>query len=217
MPDDRSPANLKRMTKFYEGKGAVMSVVEPNSPFATYWETLHHALVSTVVTREVNAHKRLDTERELRALVAEFRKCHDRKGTVHFIGNGGSAGIATHMAVDYSKNGRVRSRAMHDGAMLTCLANDFGYQNVFAKQLEWYGRKGDIAVIISTSGRSLNIIAAADAAREARFELIVTLTGMNPNNLLRAKGDLNFYVPCMDYGIVEIAHLTLLHSMIGRG
>jgi D-sedoheptulose 7-phosphate isomerase len=61
----------------------------------------------------------------------------------------------------------------------------------------------------------LNIVGAADEAMEIGCRFVVTLTGMNPNNKLRFKGHMNFYVPAMDYGIVEIAHLTLLHSMIG--
>ena len=216
MPDDRPPPNLRRTQKFYTGKTAMHEPVT-EGPFSTYFKVLYEMLRNVQVTRDSTNGKRLNCEREMHALLREFRKCNDRGNTVFFIGNGGSAGDAMHMAVDYSKNGRIRSRALHDGAMLTCLANDYGYSNVFAKQIEWYGRRGDVAVIISTSGRSLNIIAAAEAAFASKFAFIVTFTGMNPNNLLRAKGNLNFYVPCMDYGIVEIAHLTLLHSLIGRG
>jgi D-sedoheptulose 7-phosphate isomerase len=68
-------------------------------------------------------------------------------------------------------------------------------------------------VIISTSGRSLNILNAADVARTLGCT-IYTFSGMNPNNVLRQRGDINFYVPCTDYGIVETAHLILLHSIV---
>ena len=142
-----------------------------------------------------------------------FRSCHARGGKLIFIGNGGSAAIASHMAVDWSKNGGVRSIAFNDAPTLTCLANDFGYDRVFAKQIEYYATKHDVPVIISSSGRSLNIIAAADSARVLGCTL-VTLTGMNPNNLLRSKGDVNLYVPSTDYGLVEISHLALLHSIV---
>src|SRR4051812_45334448 len=59
---------------------------------------------------------------------------HSRGNKLIFVGNGGSAGICSHMATDYSKNGNLRSTALNDGSMLTCLANDYGYEHVFAKQ-----------------------------------------------------------------------------------
>src|SRR5229473_8060663 len=94
--------------------------------------------------------------------------CHDSHnsgGKVMFIGNGGSMGIATHMAVDFSKNGGMRATAFGDGAVLTCLGNDLGYENVFARQIEWHGRAGDVLIAISSSGKSPNILNAVQMAR----------------------------------------------------
>lgn len=142
-----------------------------------------------------------------------FKQCHKRGNKMLFIGNGGSAAIASHMAVDYTKNGAMRSMAFNDAPTLTCLANDYGYQNVFAKQIEYYAHKKDVIVIISTSGRSLNLLGAADEARELGCT-VITLTGMNPNNELKRRGDINFWVPSADYGIVELTHLSLLHSIV---
>ena len=130
-----------------------------------------------------------------------------------FVGNGGSAAIASHMAIDYSKNGGVRSVAFNDAAALTCIANDFGYQNVFSEQIEIHSRGDDILVAISSSGRSPNIIAACTAARLEGCG-IVTFSGFDENNPLRALGDLNFYVNSHEYGFVEIAHLTMLHFIL---
>lgn len=129
------------------------------------------------------------------------------------IGNGGSAGIASHVAVDWTKNGGIRTIAFNDAPTLTCLSNDFGYAEVFAKQLEYYAHKGDCVIIISSSGKSENILRAAEQAFEQGLDL-VTLSGQNPDNTLRLKGILNMFVPATDYGIVEIAHLTLLHAVV---
>ena len=63
-----------------------------------------------------------------------------RRQQDHVIGNGGSAGIASHMANDFSKNGGLRALAFNDPSVLTCLGNDLGYEHVFAKQLEWHAR-----------------------------------------------------------------------------
>ena len=57
-----------------------------------------------------------------------------------FVGNGGSAGICSHLAIDFSKNGGLRAMAFNDPSALTCLGNDLGYENVFAKQIEFHGR-----------------------------------------------------------------------------
>jgi phosphoheptose isomerase len=77
-----------------------------------------------------------------------------------FVGNGGSAAIASHMATDYSKNGGVRSLALNGASMLTCLGNDLGYDRVFAKQIELHARSGDLVIAISSSGRSANVLNA---------------------------------------------------------
>ena len=71
------------------------------------------------------------------------------------------------MATDYSKNGGLRAWAMNDGSMLTCLANDYGYEQVFAKQIEFHGRPGDVLVAIrQPPGSRPNILAAVTAARK---------------------------------------------------
>ena len=132
---------------------------------------------------------------------------------VYFVGNGGSAGIALHMTSDYLKNGSIRTHSLHDPTTLTCIANDFGYENVFSKQLEIVGKEDDILVAISSSGNSLNIINAVKIAREKGCR-IVTLTGFQPNNKLRNLGDINVYVPCMEYGIVESIHNMILQQAI---
>ena len=138
---------------------------------------------------------------------------HDRGNKLMFIGNGGSAGITSHVAVDYSKNGGLRSTAFNDGAMLTCLGNDLGYENVFAKQIEWHARPGDLLIAISSSGKSANILKGVQAAR-GRDALVVTYSGFQDTNPLRAAGDVNFYVRSMEYGFVEIAHLALVHAIL---
>jgi D-sedoheptulose 7-phosphate isomerase len=138
---------------------------------------------------------------------------HRRGNKLMFIGNGGSAGITSHLATDYSKNGGLRATAFNDGAVLTCLGNDLGYENVFAKQIEWHGREGDVLVAISSSGRSANIVKAAGAARE-RGCWVVTLSGFGEDNPLRRLGDVNLYVRSPFYGFVEVAHLALLHAIL---
>lgn len=138
---------------------------------------------------------------------------HDRGNKIMFIGNGGSAGITSHVAVDYSKNGKLRSVAFNDGAMLTCLGNDLGYENVFATQIDWHGRDGDLLVAISSSGRSANILKAVAVAR-AKGCRVVTLSGFSDENPLRRTGDVNVFIRSHQYGFVEVAHLALIHAIL---
>lgn len=136
-----------------------------------------------------------------------------RGGRLIFVGNGGSAGIASHMTIDYGKNGNLRALCFNDGAALTCLGNDLGYEQVFARQVDMHGRSDDLLIAISSSGCSPNILNAAHAAR-AKAAAVLTLSGFRDDNPLRRLGDVNFHVPSMEYGFVEITHLSLLHAIL---
>ena len=134
-------------------------------------------------------------------------------GKLFFVGNGGSAGISMHMATDFMKNGRVRTHSMHDPATLTCIANDYGSANVFSKQLEMAADAGDVLIAISSSGRSENILKAVRVARSKDCQ-VVTFSGFAADNPLRTMGDVNIYVPCDSYGIVESIHQLILQQIV---
>lgn len=138
---------------------------------------------------------------------------HDAGNKIIFLGNGGSAAIASHMAIDFSNRGRMRSIAFSDAPALTCIGNDFGYDRVFSKQVEFHARPGDLVVGLSSSGRSPAILLAIDAARE-RGCRIVTLSGFDADNPLRGRGDLNLYVRSSRYGQVEVAHHAVCHAIL---
>jgi D-sedoheptulose 7-phosphate isomerase len=132
---------------------------------------------------------------------------------VIFVGNGGSAGIASHQAVDYWKNGRMRAVSFNDGALLTCVGNDFGYAHVFEKPIEMFADAGDVLIAISSSGQSENILRAAQAGTRTGCR-VITLSGFGPDNPLRRLGDVNFYLPSDSYGYVEITHLAICHCIL---
>jgi len=138
------------------------------------------------------------------------RDTHDRGGQLYLIGNGGSAGIASHMAADACKNGHLRAMAFNDAALLTATANDLAYDEVFSLPLERIGRRGDLVIAISSSGNSPNVVRALEICRSNGLHS-VTLTGMRPDNRARTLGDLNFYVALPRYGFTESAHQIILH------
>jgi len=176
-----------------------------------YFATLADALRGAEVTDR--ASKKLPLDEGCEWVRKAAHETHDSGSTIIFVGNGGSAGIASHLAIDFSKNGGLRSLAFNDPSALTCLGNDLGYENVFAKQLDFHARAGDLLVAISSSGRSPNILNAVKMAR-SRDCKVVTYSGFTEENDLRKTGDVNFYVHSREYGFVEVAHLTLCHAVL---
>ena len=141
-----------------------------------------------------------------------FRAAHERGNKVMFVGNGGSAAIASHMATDLSKNGGIRSMAFNDASAITCFSNDYDYDQVFSRQISLHAASGDVLVAISSSGNSANILNAVAAAKECDCTAI-TMSGFGSDNRLRARGDYNVYVPSEEYGFVEITHHCLCHAI----
>jgi len=138
-----------------------------------------------------------------------------RGNTIYFVGNGGSAGIASHMAADACKNGKLRALAFNDIALLTATANDLAYDQVFSLPLARLAVPGDLLVSISSSGNSPNIVRALEQARAMSLHAI-TLSGWNADNRSRSLGDMNFYVPAARYGWIEAAHLLILHFWLDQ-
>lgn len=120
-------------------------------------------------------------------------------------GNGGSAAIASHCAVDLTKTAGVRCINFNEADLITCFANDYGYEHWLAKALECYADPGDCVILISSSGRSKNMTNAARYAA-ANSLAVVTLTGFGRDNSLRALGQLNFWVDSRVYNVVEMTH-----------
>jgi D-sedoheptulose 7-phosphate isomerase len=177
----------------------------------SYVDTLASTMRAAVATDGHGKNVALDIAIEWSVNIA--RRVTDQGNKVIFAGNGGSAAIASHMATDYSKNGGLRAWSMNDASMLTCLANDYGYDQVFAKQIEFHGRPGDLLVAISSSGKSANILAAVTVARKLGCS-VLTMSGFAPDNPLRATGDMNLYLNSTSYGYVEIGHLALCHAIV---
>jgi D-sedoheptulose 7-phosphate isomerase len=142
-----------------------------------------------------------------------------RGGRVVFIGNGGSAGIASHLAIDLSKNASLPAVCFSDASMMSCLANDYGFEEWLAHALRLNARAGDCLVAISSSGRSMNILNAVAKARAMKLD-VITLSGMSPDNPLRELGDVNYWVDSRSYNIVETAHqfwmMAVIDLIIGR-
>ena len=143
---------------------------------------------------------------KLKKLLLKTKKSNNK---IIIEGNGGSAAIASHVAVDFTKLNNIRTINFNEADLITCFANDYGYENWLAKALEYYSVKDDLVILVSSSGRSPNIIKAAQKTKELKLKLI-TLTGFDKNNPLKNLGDLNLWVDSRAYNIIENTHLIWL-------
>ncbi len=142
-----------------------------------------------------------------------FKLCAKKNGKVIFFGNGGSAAIASHLSVDLNKNAKIPSISFNDPSIITCYANDFGFEKWMSKTIELSISNKDVIVLISSSGKSPNIINAAKIARQKKIKLI-TLSGMSEKNKLRKMGIVNFWVKSNSYNIIETAHQFYMMAVI---
>jgi D-sedoheptulose 7-phosphate isomerase len=155
---------------------------------------------------------------ELIAEVArEIRFAFDRGNKVLLFGNGGSAADAQHIAAEWI--GRFQCERQPypaialtaDTSILTAIGNDYGFDQVFLRQIQALGRKGDIAVAISTSGNSPNVLAATDAALEAGL-ITVGLTGRD-GGCLGAKVRYHLNVPHALSARIQEVHIMIGHIL----
>jgi len=148
--------------------------------------------------------------------IVDFIKSTSNNGKkVIIAGNGGSAAMASHVAIDLTKNAKIRAINFNEADLITCFANDYGYEEWVSKSIDFYGDKGDLVILISSSGNSKNIINAAKKAKDMGLTLI-TLSGFNPDNPLRKIGDLNLFIESKGYNIVEMTHHIWLVAIVDK-
>jgi len=153
----------------------------------------------------------------VRNSLLEVRK-NDKK--VLIFGNGGSAAIASHFSVDLTKNARLRCFNFNEADLITCFANDYGFEHWVAKAIDFYGDEGDLLIVISSSGRSQNMLNGVKAARNGNFNSVVTLSGFSEDNPLNQLGDINLWLDSKAYNFVENIHqiwlLIIVDLLIGK-
>ena len=148
-----------------------------------------------------------------------FIAARDAGKKVIMAGNGGSAAIASHCAVDFTKNAGIRCVNFNEADLITCFANDYGYEYWLQKALEFYADDGDLVILISSSGKSPNIVRAAQYAVSKGLTL-VTFTGFAEGNELKKLGGLNFWVNSRAYNVIEMTHqiwlLAVCDLIVGK-
>jgi len=156
-------------------------------------------------------------DRSIEQFSDRLTNCLRRGGRILSCGNGGSMCDAMHFAEELS--GRFRhdrrafaAQAISDPAHLTCVANDFGFDRVFARGVEAWGRAGDALVVFTTSGNSANVIAAAEAAKARHIDVLGLLGG--DGGRVRELCDLALIVPARTSDRVQEIHIKVVHLVI---
>jgi len=147
--------------------------------------------------------------------VADLIKIINAKGNkVLIFGNGGSAAISSHFSVDLTKNAGVRCVNCNEPDLITCFANDYGYERWVEKAVDFYGDEGDLLIVISSSGSSKNMLNGVKAARNGNFNAVVTFTGFAEENPLRQLGNINLWVDSKAYNFIENIHQVWLLAIV---
>ena len=150
---------------------------------------------------------------KLKNLYELLLKVKKNNKKVIIAGNGGSAAIASHFSVDMTKNGKIKTINFNESDLITCFANDYGYENWLKNALKFYLDEKDLVILISSSGNSKNMINAANFVKNKNNELI-TFTGFNGKNKLSKIGKLNFTVNSKSYNFIENTHQYWLLSLV---
>jgi len=148
---------------------------------------------------------------EIKKLIIYQKKI---KKKILIFGNGGSAAISSHFSVDLTKNAKIRCINFNEADLITCFSNDYGFENWIGKALDYYADPGDLLILISSSGRSKNMLNACKVAKKNKIKKIITLTGHAKNNPLSMKSDINLWVNSRSYNQIESVHLFWLLCII---
>lgn len=181
--------------------------MEPNILLSTKITTLSN-LLSTLVSQHG------DTFSQCAKIIGDSLK---NENTIFWCGNGGSAAESSHLAVELIgrfKNNRRSLPSLSlsaDTAAITCIANDFGYDEIFARQLEGLGKKGDVLVVLSTSGKSKNIIKVLQKAKEMGITSIALL-GKGGGQAV-ALSDFAIVIESEETARIQEMHLLLGHTL----
>ena len=140
------------------------------------------------------------------------RSIHN-KSKVYIVGNGGSASIASHVSVDFAKVAKVPSSTFNNSNLITCFANDYGYENWVVEAIKAYTNINDLIILISSSGTSKNIVNAAQYCKDNNIDLI-TLSGFTKNNPLNKLGNVNFHIESTEYNFIEMSHHFILVALV---
>ena len=152
-------------------------------------------------------------EKNILSISSLIQEKKDQNNRVFIAGNGASASIASHISNDLIKATQTKAHTFHDPALITCFGNDFGYENWIAEAVSHLSNENDLLILISSSGRSENIVRAALAASKKNID-VISLTGPKPSKELENNSKILVKVDSNIYNIIECTHMIILTAAI---
>lgn len=180
----------------------------PDNYCKKYIESINKGLISS----EFKVHKEIvSSEVFFNSLFEITHKIKRENGRIFFFGNGASAAFSNHMALDWSKNGKIMAHSLSDSALMTALSNDFNFEDSFVEFLKINNpTKYDLVVTTSSSGNSPNIVKALRFCFENGITTL-GMSGLNKGNKSCIISDYSIFVDMKTYGIVECIHQVFHH------
>ena len=184
-----------------------------NDYHSKYFDSINQGLTSSIY---FNNKSKVDSGLFFKEIDEIILKLKEYKSRIFFFGNGASAAFANHMALDFTKNGGIRSLSLSDSALITALSNDYSYETAMREFLKIEGvNESDLVITISSSGNSPNIVSVLEFCNENQIKTL-SLSGLKPDNKSIENANFSIYVPMKTYGIVECIHQIFLHLILDK-
>ena len=165
--------------------------------------------------RELNEHVKDVNNLQIESAAAMVEETRKRGNKVFIVGNGGSAAIASHVSIDFTKAAKTRAICFNEASLLTCFSNDYGYENWVKEAVRAYCDAGDLGIFISSSGQSKNIINGMKEAKSCGISTI-GLWGFDKSSPMESLSDISFYTRSYSYNMVENVHQIWLLATVDR-
>ena len=170
--------------------------------FKTYIESLG-SLIRKVDPSELNRYFHL------------FLNVKKKKSKILIFGNGAGASIASHVATDLTKNAKVTAMSFDSSSYLTCLSNDYGYENIVLESIKNFYKKNDLVILLSASGNSPNMVKAAKYCNKKSIKFL-SISGFSKMNKLNTNSKNKIWINSKSWNLVEILQLSILLSFIDK-
>lgn len=182
-----------------------------NKYYTNYFKSISQGLADSIYYIE---QQKVEPELFFQKIKGILLNLREKRNKIYFFGNGASAAFANHMALDFSKNGKILSRSLSDSALLTALSNDYSYDRAMLEFLKIEGvTKDDLVITISSSGNSPNVVSVLDYCKENNIKSLA-LSGLKKDNKSITLANHSIYVPMKTYGMVECIHQIFLHLIL---
>lgn len=182
-----------------------------NKYYSNYFKSISEGLKNSIYYID---QQKTNTNLFFQTINGILNSIRENRNKIYFLGNGASAAFANHMALDFSKNGKILSRSLSDSSLLTALSNDYSYEKAMLEFLKIEGvNKDDLVITISSSGNSPNIVSVLSYCKENDIKTLA-LSGLKNDNKSITLADYSVYVPMKTYGMVECIHQIFLHLIL---